>query len=232
VGLDLPSSRDRGEGRWRLGRASAGAVVDDQADVSIDLGRAPSGKRQAGGYACIASAWWPSIFDSVRLVLSGGPFVFLLLPLSGSALGGVEMSTTTRHPMPGAPSADGFAHQADTLTSAPYARLSRYAEVEELEAPATPLVPTTGPQATRGALIPATKMTGYANTRGAAVVTDSLPATDDLTAVADEILWPADRADIGVLKPYHDDRSTLRNMFEVTTNRAMPMPVRAVSHAL
>ena len=39
-GLDLPpSSRDRGEGRWRLGRASAGAVVDAEADVSIDLGR-------------------------------------------------------------------------------------------------------------------------------------------------------------------------------------------------
>ena len=38
-GLDLPpSSRDRGEGRWRLGRASAGAVVDAEADVSIDLG--------------------------------------------------------------------------------------------------------------------------------------------------------------------------------------------------
>jgi hypothetical protein len=38
-GLDLPpSSRDRGEGRWRRGRASGGAVVDAEADVSIDLG--------------------------------------------------------------------------------------------------------------------------------------------------------------------------------------------------
>jgi hypothetical protein len=101
------------------------------------------------------------------------------------------------------------ADQADTLTDASSARLSLFAGSDELNIPATPLVPTTGPQATAGAAVPAPTMTGYANTRGAAIASDQpgrAAIADDFAAVADEIRFDASSVAVSVVPERRDCR--------------------------